>query len=601
MIQIRAGMPSASYQQHLKDQNATLLFDLVRRRAPISRAELTKASGLSAATVTVLVDELLQGGWLVELGAVGSTARGRRPINLAVNAARGAVATLEILSNGSILSVYDICLHKLTQTRSRLPASTSAPVIAQLRTQLAALGLAEEQLLGIHILYPGLIDAMTERLSFSAVIRSWQQCCPTILPDFRAAFPDAYVMLSNNAAAVAYSAFLRDTEPPPLPLLVMTAVVFVKVPFSGTGLYVWIFLTYLVWSIAMTMGDVPSQGIASVLTPDPTERTNVVSISNTFKQIGFSACVVIVTIACLIIPGGSKVFVKSGETDTPMIASEFFWTAVLTAIFGCVLFALIPLLNKERVPYQAGEKTTFKDMMGALKNNKPLMLVIISYFLGFGRQMAMGIQVQAATVILGSQNLVAVLGIVTAVGSMISMALCPLLIKKLDERKAYILLSVYGFAASIFSFVIGHFWFQSPDNMVLTVLFYASLFLIGLQFGAVTLMPMIMTADCVDYYEYETGKRMEGAAYSILTLTIKVCLALGTAVGLIFVQVSGYYDALGAGTFTTKTKDIIFFAYTALPGVLALLSIFPMFKYDIVGEKKAQISAALSQRRAGKE
>ena len=222
MIQIRAGMPSASYQQHLKDQNATLLFDLVRRRSPISRAELTKASGLSAATVTVLVDELLQGGWLVELGAVGSTARGRRPINLAVNAARGAVATLEILSDGSILSVYDICLHKLTQTRSRLPASTSAPIIAQLRAQLAALGLAEEQLLGIHILYPGLIDTVTERLSFSAVIRSWQQCCPTILPDSRAAFPDAYVMLSNNAAAVAYSAFLRDTEPPPLPLLVMT-------------------------------------------------------------------------------------------------------------------------------------------------------------------------------------------------------------------------------------------------------------------------------------------------------------------------------------------------------------------------------------------
>ena len=222
MIQVRAGMPSASYQQHLKDQNATLLFDLVRRRSPISRAELTKTSGLSAATVTVLVDELLQGGWLVELGAVGSTARGRRPINLAVNAARGAVATLEILSDGSILSVYDICLHKLTQTRSRLPASTSASIIAQLRAQLAALGLAEEQLLGIHILYPGLIDAMTERLSFSAVIRSWQQCCPTILPDSRAAFPDAYVMLSNNAAAVAYSAFLRDTEPPPLPLLVMT-------------------------------------------------------------------------------------------------------------------------------------------------------------------------------------------------------------------------------------------------------------------------------------------------------------------------------------------------------------------------------------------
>lgn len=391
-----------------------------------------------------------------------------------------------------------------------------------------------------------------------------------------------------------------------IPLLVMTAAVFINVPFKDNKLavYIWIFVTYLLWSLAMTLGDVPSQGIASVLTPNPTERTNVVSISNTFKQIGFSACVVIVPIVCLIIPNGSKVFVASGETDTPMIANEYFWTAVLTAVLGCALFALIPLLNKERVPYTAGEKTSFKDMLKALKSNKPLMLVIISYFLGFGRQMAMGIQVQAANTILGSQNLVAVLGIVTAVGSMISMAVCPLLIKKLGEKKVYILLSVYGFAASVLSFVVGHFWFKNPENISLTVLFYAFLFLIGLQFAAVTLMPMIMTADCVDYYEYETGKRMEGAAYSILTLTIKVCLALGTALGLVFIQLSGYSDTvvqIAAGTaqgFSEKTKDIVFFAYTAVPGILALLSVIPILKYDLVGEKKQKIADELQKRRA---
>lgn len=390
-----------------------------------------------------------------------------------------------------------------------------------------------------------------------------------------------------------------------IPLLVFSAVVFIDVPFKKNTIatYIWIFVTYLIWSIAMTMGDVPSQGIAAALTPNPTERTNVVSISNTFKQVGFSACVVIVPIVCLIVPGGSQVFGFEGDTDTPMIAPEYFWVAVLTAVLGCALFALIPLLNKERVVTQSAEKTTAKDMLNALKNNKPLMLVIVSYFLGFGRQMAMGIQVQAANVLLGSQNLVAVLGIVTAVGSMISMALCPLLIKKLNEKKAYILLSVYGFVASIFSFVVGHFWFSNPSNIVLTVLFYASLFLIGLQFGAVTLMPMIMTADAVDYYEYETGKRMEGTAYSILTLTIKVCLALGTALGLVFIQFSGYSETvaqISAGTatgFTNQTKDIVFFAYTAMPGILALLSIIPMFKYDIVGKKKEEITKALAERR----
>ena len=311
----------------------------------------------------------------------------------------------------------------------------------------------------------------------------------------------------------------------------------------------------------------------------------------------------IVPIACLIIPGGSKVLVKSGETDLPMIANEYLFTAVLTAVFGCVLFGLIPLLNKERVPYTAGDKISFKDMMGALKSNKPFMLVIISYFLGFGRQMAMGIQVQAANILLGSQNLVAVLGISTAIGTMISMAACPFLIKKLDEKKVFIGLSVYGFIASVLSFVIAHFWFTNPDNMVLTILFYFSLFLMGLQFASVNLMPMIMTADCVDYYEYETGKRMEGTAYSVLTLTIKICLALGTALGLVFVQVSGYSDTvreIAAGTaagFATKTKDIVFFAYAVVPGILSLLSAIPIFKYDIVGKKKQEISDALQARR----
>jgi len=382
-----------------------------------------------------------------------------------------------------------------------------------------------------------------------------------------------------------------------VPLLISTILIFIKVPFKDVALYVWIFVVSLIWSIAMTMGDVPSQGIAAALTPNPTERTNVVSISNTAKQIGFSACAVIVPIVCLIVPEGSKVIVESGKQDKPMIATEFLFVAILTAIFGCALFALIPLINKERVKNSSSGTIGFKDMFAALKANKPFMLVIISYFLGFGRQMAMGIQVQTSTIIFGSQNLVVVLGVVTAIGSMISMAICPFLIKKLDEKKTYIILSLWGFVASLFSFIVGYFFFENPDNTPLKILFFASLFLIGLQFGAVTLLPMIMTADCVDAYEFETGKRMEGACYAILTLTIKVCLALGMAVGLIFVGASGYYDLIDAGAFTAKSKDIIFFAYTALPGILALLSIIPILKYDIVGEKKAKISTALAERR----
>lgn len=383
-------------------------------------------------------------------------------------------------------------------------------------------------------------------------------------------------------------------------LLVFTALIFLDIPAlhfdkAGNLLYVYIFVTFLIWCLGMTLADVPTQGIAAVLTPNPTERTNVVSIANTAKQIGFSACAVVVPVICILIKGGSEVFVEKGQQDKPMIAPEYLWTAVATALVGCLLLALIVLWNKERVPYQAGAAAGLREMFAAIKGNKPLILVIVSYFLGFGRQMAMGIQVQASNALLGSQNYVIILGLTTAVGSMISMAITPVLIKKLGERNTYLAMSIYGFVISVAAYVAVAV-LHAP-----AVVMYIFLFLIGLQFGAVTLMPMIMTADCVDYYEYETGKRTEGPVYALLSLTIKVCLALGTALGLIFVQASGYTDALASGAaFTDSTKHMIFFAYTAMPGILALLSIFPMFKYDLVGEKKQQIAEALNARRSSK-
>ncbi|MGN0542053.1 MAG: MFS transporter, partial [Acutalibacteraceae bacterium] len=102
-------------------------------------------------------------------------------------------------------------------------------------------------------------------------------------------------------------------------------------------------------------------------------------------------------------------------------------------------------------------------------------------------------------------------------------------------------------------------------------------------------------------------KRKEGPVYALLSLTIKVCLALGTALGLIFVGKSGYNDAISAAggaaevIFSTDTKNMIFFAYTAMPGILALLSAIPMFKYDLYGEKKKMISEELQRRRAAAE
>lgn len=368
-----------------------------------------------------------------------------------------------------------------------------------------------------------------------------------------------------------------------VPFAVMTVIVFLKVPFTGIALYAWIFITFLLWSMAMTIGDVPSQGIASVLTPNPQEKSDTISIANTFKEIGFSASAVVVPVVCLLIPNGSLGFAKGGEAIN---STEYFWSAIACAILGCILFALIYKGTTERVPYTA-EKMSMMEMFSALKSNKPLMLVVISYIIGAGRKISMAIQVQAANVLLGNQNYVLLFGVCMGLGSVVSMVLIPILLRKFDEKKVSIIVSIYGFIASIAAVLI--YVFLTKNMVVMFVM----LFLSGLQFGVVNIMPMIMVADCVDYHEYTTGKRIEGPAFSILTLTIKIGLAISAALGLIMLKV-GNYDA----TAIAETNDkIIYFAFVGIPGIASLLSILPLLKYNITGEKKKEIAAELQARR----
>ena len=202
-------------QQVIKDRNSTLLFDLVRRNAPISRAELARASGLSPATVTVLVEELLENHWLRELPTEPVPGlRGRRPIQLEVHAEAGYVAVLEILSHGYRCTLYDICQNKLAQLRDRSCAPMASAVCRELKKLIQPYD--SERLMGIHVLYPGLFDEQTGQLGFSAVIASEDMVRGSLLDELKGDFPQSQVMLSNNATAMAYAVFAGHEAETPL-------------------------------------------------------------------------------------------------------------------------------------------------------------------------------------------------------------------------------------------------------------------------------------------------------------------------------------------------------------------------------------------------
>src|SRR5438105_14705538 len=61
-----------------RDINRGVVLNLIRRRQPISRADLARVSGLQRSTVSLIAEQLIREKWVVH-EPIGRLPRGRRP------------------------------------------------------------------------------------------------------------------------------------------------------------------------------------------------------------------------------------------------------------------------------------------------------------------------------------------------------------------------------------------------------------------------------------------------------------------------------------------------------------------------------------------
>jgi len=99
--------------------NRNLIFNQIRTKQPISRADLARVSGLQRSTVSLIVEELLAERWIVE-GSMGRLPRGRRPTFLNLNGQRGVIA-LDIHPSQTTLAILDLSGKILAQNLIVLP------------------------------------------------------------------------------------------------------------------------------------------------------------------------------------------------------------------------------------------------------------------------------------------------------------------------------------------------------------------------------------------------------------------------------------------------------------------------------------------------
>lgn len=149
-----------------RDINRDVVLELIRARQPISRADLARLSGLQRSTISLIVEELLEEGWIRE-GAIVRRPRGRRPTLLNLNDDL-VIVVCDIRPMQAVIAVVD--LNGRFLARESLPLlSDPAKAIPQIIERMKRLQQKHEQksFEGVGVSLPGRVDPETQTLIFA--------------------------------------------------------------------------------------------------------------------------------------------------------------------------------------------------------------------------------------------------------------------------------------------------------------------------------------------------------------------------------------------------------------------------------------------------
>ncbi len=145
----------------VKAMNRSLLLNIIRREGQLSRKQLTEISGLSVGSVSGIVGELIDNGWILEAGE-GDFTGGRRQTMIRLAPDAGYAVGIKVMEEKVVCAITNFEATIIDYLEVPIPASITPPqlVIALknvIDTLINTLSIKPEQLLGVGIGLAGII------------------------------------------------------------------------------------------------------------------------------------------------------------------------------------------------------------------------------------------------------------------------------------------------------------------------------------------------------------------------------------------------------------------------------------------------------------
>lgn len=148
--------------KYVKKLNRMTVLNIIKENELISRQQLAQLTGLTPPAITGIIRELLDMGFVMEVG-LGTSQGGRKPMKLEFNAKAGYVIGVEVTSHETVLVIADLKNDPINIMTIDLDMTEPEIGITQLLATIRQVVNSEEnggkKFLGIGIAFPGLISA----------------------------------------------------------------------------------------------------------------------------------------------------------------------------------------------------------------------------------------------------------------------------------------------------------------------------------------------------------------------------------------------------------------------------------------------------------
>lgn len=169
------GVETPGSQSSLHRANLERVVRAVRRAGSLTQAEIARATGLSAATVSNIVRELKDGG-TVEVTPTSSGGRRARSVSLSGDA--GIVVGVDFGHTHLRVAVGNLAQRVLAEDAEPLDVDASAAQGLEraerlVRRLIAGTGIDPSKIIGVGLGVPGPIDVETGTLGSTAILPGW--------------------------------------------------------------------------------------------------------------------------------------------------------------------------------------------------------------------------------------------------------------------------------------------------------------------------------------------------------------------------------------------------------------------------------------------